>query len=133
MKSRYLLDTHVLLWAISEPEKLSDSVRTLLENENHTLFFSAASIWEIAIKAALNKPDFRSNAQAIAMGLKQAGYQELEINAVHAYRIADLPSMHQDPFDRLLVCQAKSEGLALITNDANIQRYCTGFIEIIRM
>ena len=127
----YLLDTHALIWAAAEPARFSPEVIALLEDERNLLFFSAASIWEIAIKTALNKPHFTINAQMMAAALLRAGYRELPISAHHAAAVAGLPPMHQDPFDRLLVAQARSEGLTLVTNDGNILRYCCDYIDIV--
>ena len=127
----YLLDTHALIWAAAEPARFTPAVIAILEDARNPLFFSAASIWEIAIKTALNKPRFNINAREMAVALKRAGYRELPISAHHVAGIAALPPMHQDPFDRLLVAQACAEGLALVTNDANIIRYCRGYIELV--
>ena len=127
---RYLLDTHVLLWAAGEPERLNDSVISILSDESHLLYFSAVSIQEIAIKSALNKPDFYIDAKALTEGLIAAGYLELTMTSGHAQQLVDLPEMHRDPFDRMLVSQAKAEGLNLITNDGNIIKHCARYIAI---
>jgi len=127
----YLLDTHALIWAAAEPSRFAPAVLAILQDERNPLFFSAASIWEIAIKTALNKPHFNINAREMAVALKRVGYLELPISAHHAAGIAALPPMHQDPFDRLLVAQARAEGLVLVTNDGNIIRYCDGYIDLV--
>lgn len=129
----YLLDTHTLIWMAWEPEKLSDEVITILSNPKNRLYYSPASIQEIAINLDLGKPDFGFDPVALTEGLEDAGYIELVIRARHAYAISNLPSdMHKDPFDRLLVAQAKEENLNLITNDENIIKFCSDYIKIIR-
>ncbi|MFJ5340504.1 type II toxin-antitoxin system VapC family toxin [Pectobacterium sp. CHL-2024] len=127
----YLLDTHALIWLAGEPEKLSSDAIAILSDDNNRFYFSSISIQEIAIKTALNKPRFSIDAEAMTKGLLSAGYLELPMQATHAYNLADLPEMHQDPFDRMLVSQAKIEGLTLITNDGNIIKYCSGYINVI--
>ncbi|MEQ9893649.1 type II toxin-antitoxin system VapC family toxin [Pectobacterium aroidearum] len=127
----YLLDTLALIWLAGEPEKLSSDAIAILSDDNNRFYFSSISIQEIAIKTALNKPRFSIDAEAMTKGLLSAGYLELPMQATHAYNLADLPEMHQDPFDRMLVSQAKIEGLTLITNDGNIIKYCSGYISVI--
>ncbi|MBA0217775.1 type II toxin-antitoxin system VapC family toxin [Pectobacterium brasiliense] len=128
----YLLDTHALIWLAGEPENLSSDTIAILSDDNNRFYFSSVSIQEIAIKTALNKPSFSIDAKAITKGLLSAGYLELPMQATHAYNLTRLPEMHQDPFDRILVSQAKIEGLALITNDGNIIKYCSGYISVIK-
>ncbi|MBE5201793.1 MULTISPECIES: type II toxin-antitoxin system VapC family toxin [Pectobacterium] len=128
----YLLDTHALIWLAGEPENLSSDTIAILSDDNNRFYFSSVSIQEIAIKTALNKPSFSIDAEAITKGLLSAGYLELPMQATHAYNLTRLPEMHQDPFDRILVSQAKIEGLALITNDGNIIKYCSGYISVIK-
>ncbi|RYC38055.1 PIN domain nuclease [Pectobacterium zantedeschiae] len=103
----------------------------ILSDDSNRFYFSSISIQEIAIKTALNKPSFSIDAEAMTKGLLSAGYLELPMQATHAYNLADLPEMHQDPFDRMLVSQARIEGLALITNDGNIIKSCSGYINVI--
>lgn len=126
----YLLDTHALIWVAGEPEKLSDNVIDILSEESHRFYFSAVSIQEIAIKTALNHPLFNIDASALAEGLVKAGFSELSMTAEHACGLANLPEMHKDPFDRMLVSQAKVERLNLITNDGKIMKYCADFISL---
>ncbi|WP_426750965.1 type II toxin-antitoxin system VapC family toxin [Enterobacter cloacae complex sp. 418I7] len=129
----YLLDTHALIWMAWEPEKLSEEVIAILSNPRNRLYYSPASIQEIAIKLDLGKPDFGFDPVALTEGLEDAGYIELVIRSRHAYAIRDLPKdMHKDPFDRLLVAQAKEENLNLITNDEKIIKYCSDYIKIIK-
>lgn len=127
---RYLLDTPTLIWAAGEPERLNDYVISILSNDSYRFYFSAVSIQEIAIKSALNRPDFYIDAKALTEGLIAAGYLELPVMSEHAYQLVGLPDMHRDPFDRMLVSQAKAEGLNLITNDGNIIKHCAGYIDL---
>lgn len=118
-----LLDTHVLLWAAIEPEKLSNEAVELLNNPQHSLFFSAASIWEVVIKNRLQRPDFQVNPHLLRRGLLDNGYQELAISALHTLAVEHLPDIHKDPFDRILVAQAESEGFLLMTADTLVAQY----------
>lgn len=118
-----LLDTHVLLWAVGEPHRLSAAARSLLMAADIELFFSAASLWEIAIKSTLNRADFQVDARLLRRGLLDNGYSELPIGSEHAVAIASLPLLHKDPFDRMLVAQAIVEGITLLTNDAVLADY----------
>ena len=118
-----LLDTHLLLWAVSEPERLSREARSLLEDLENQLVFSVASLWEIAIKRGLGRPDFQVDPRLLRRGLTDNGYRELAITAEHALQIDSLPPIHRDPFDRMLVAQATVEGIALLTSDDVVARY----------
>lgn len=118
-----LLDTHILLWAAYEPEKLGAEARSLCEAPGNTLVFSAASIWEVAIKAARRREDFTVDPRVLRRGLVESGYVELPVRADHAAEVADLPAIHRDPFDRVLVAQARIEGVTLLTSDATVGRY----------
>lgn len=118
-----LLDTHLLLWAAYDPEKLSSESQQLIEDQENTLLFSAASIWEVAIKSGLGREDFRADPRVLRRALLEAGYQELMISGLHAAAVIDLPPVHNDPFDRLLVAQARTEGVTLLTADATVADY----------
>lgn len=118
-----LLDTHVLLWAAYEPEQLSPVARSLVEDYNNTLVFSAASIWEVAIKSTLARNDFDVDVRVFRRALLEAHYQELNITGAHTAEVADLPTHRKDPFDRLLVAQARVEGISLITSDSILAQY----------
>jgi PIN domain nuclease of toxin-antitoxin system len=120
---KLLLDTHVLLWAAGEPEKLSGAARALLDDANNELIFSAASLWEIAIKRGLNRDDFRADPRALRRGLLENGYFELPISGAHAATLDLLPKFHKDPFDRMLVAQSIVEGITLITMDDAVAQY----------
>jgi len=120
---KLLLDTHLLLWAAGNPERLSPSARTLLNAPENNLFFSAASLWEIVIKLGLGRPDFHVDPQRLRKMLVVHGYTELPVTADHALKVQSLPLLHRDPFDRLLLAQARAEGMLLLTADAAITQY----------
>jgi PIN domain nuclease of toxin-antitoxin system len=105
------------------PERLSPTARTLLDDAENALFFSAASLWEIAIKRGLGRSDFQVDARVLRRGLIDNGYQELAISSDHAVFIDSLPNLHKDPFDRILVAQASVEGITLLTADALVAQY----------
>jgi PIN domain nuclease of toxin-antitoxin system len=121
--SLLLLDTQLLLWAAGLPERLSAEARGLLEDQANRLAFSAASIWEVVIKAGLGREDFRVDARRLRRGLLEAGYAEMAVTAEHALAVARLPTLHKDPFDRMLLAQAETEGAVLLTADATLGRY----------
>lgn len=120
---KLLLDTHLLLWAAGSPERLSAAARCLLEDPTNELLFSAASLWEIAIKSGLGRTDFRVDARVLRRGLLDNGYGELVMTSAHAVSIDSLPAIHRDPFDRILVAQAMVEGITLLTSDEVVARY----------
>lgn len=116
---RVLLDTHLLLWALSAPSKLPASARRLISESD--VFVSAASIWEISIKTSLGK--LSADPQEVLAALVPAGFLSLPIVGEHAARVLTLPPIHRDPFDRLLVAQALTEPMRLLTNDAVLGGY----------
>jgi len=118
-----LLDTHLLLWTAGDPARLSDEARALIDDPGNELFFSAASIWEVAIKSRLGRDDLRVDARLLRRGLLDNGYFELPIAGQHAVAIDTLPPIHSDPFDRILVSQAMVEGITLVTSDRVVARY----------
>ena len=120
---KLLLDTHIVLWAAGQPEKLSESARTLLTTSENVLFFSAASIWEIVIKRGLGREDFKVDPRRLRNMLIMHGYTELSVTAEHALTVETLPLLHKDPFDRLLLAQARTEGMQLLTVDASVIQY----------
>lgn len=119
---KILLDTHILLWAAGAPKQLPKEVKKLLEDNANEPFFSAASLWEIAIKSSLGK-DFQADARILRRGLLDTGYTELTITSSHAVFIQSLPAIHKDPFDRILIAQATLEGIPLYTVDKMIAKY----------
>jgi PIN domain nuclease of toxin-antitoxin system len=120
---KLLLDTHLLLWAAGQPERLSKEARDLIDSSDNELFFSAASLWEIVIKNGLGRPDFKVDARLLRRGLLDNGYSELPIGSEHAVALESLPPIHKDPFDRILVAQAQVEGITLLTMDASVAQY----------
>jgi PIN domain nuclease of toxin-antitoxin system len=120
---KLLLDTHVLLWAASSPERLSADARGLIEANDNALLFSAASVWEVVIKCGLGRDDFSVNPRLLRRGLLENGYSELPIASEHAVAVGGLPPIHGDAFDRMLVAQATIEGITLLTSDATVARY----------
>jgi len=120
---RILLDTHLLLWSVASSRRLSKRVRELLLDPANEVFYSAASIWEVAIKGALRRRDLRADPAALVRALGRGGFIELPVSAAHAARVAALPAIHRDPFDRLLVAQSLAEPMTLLTNDAVLGRY----------
>jgi PIN domain nuclease of toxin-antitoxin system len=120
---KYLLDTQILLWAAAGSERLSRTARKLIETEASTLFFSPASIWEVAIKRALGRDDFDVDPRTLRRGLLDNDYRELPITGEHAAAVMELPDLHRDPFDRLLIAQARSERFVLVTSDTAIANY----------
>jgi PIN domain nuclease of toxin-antitoxin system len=120
---KLLLDTQLLIWAAAEPRALSAEARALLENRENELFFSAANLWEIAIKRGLGRNDFQVDARLLRRGLLDNGYHELPIVSEHAIAIGDLPAIHKDPFDRIILAQAMTEGFMLLTSDPVVGRY----------
>jgi len=120
---KLLLDTHLLLWAADSIERVPSGARALMSDPQNELLFSAASLWEIAIKSGLNRPDFSVDARRLRRGLIDNGYRELLISSEHACAINTLPPIHKDPFDRLLIAQAMIEGILLLTDDATVARY----------
>ena len=118
-----LLDTHVLLWAAGAPHRLPDDIRTLMDEPATDLVFSAASLWEIAIKNGLGRASFSVDPRLLRRGLLENGYRELPITGAHATAVDLLPPIHRDPFDRILIAQARIEGLTLLTADATVARY----------
>ena len=120
---RLLLDTHILIWALGEPKRLPKEVRAALESPTNEVLFSAASIWEIAIKAQMGRANFKVAPAEIAQAAVDSGFVELPVRAEHGARVSSLPLHHRDPFDRLLVAQAMTEPCRLVTADAILGGY----------
>jgi PIN domain nuclease of toxin-antitoxin system len=120
---KFLLDTQMLIWATFWSGKLPDQARQLIIDRDNDIFFSPASLWETTIKNSRNRPDFKVEARILRGRLLDCGYQEMPITGIHAIAVSDLPFLHKDPFDRLLLAQAKTEGLSLLTTDATLAAY----------
>lgn len=123
---RLLLDTHLLLWSAASSKRLPREARELLEDGANEVYFSAASIWELAIKSSLGRKDFRVNVATLRAALPDMGLIELPVTALHAVGATRLPAIHRDPFDRLLIAQSIAEPLTLLTNDALLSKYWDG-------
>jgi PIN domain nuclease of toxin-antitoxin system len=120
---KLLLDTHLLLWAAGNPDRLPAAARRLLDDPQNEPIFSSASLWEVAIKHGLGRGDFRVDARLLRRGLLDNGYGELPITSEHAVALDSLPPIHKDPFDRILVAQSMVEGITLLTADPLVARY----------
>lgn len=120
---KLLLDTHLLLWAAGQPKRLSRKARALIELPDNELFFSTASLWEIVIKRGLGREDFKVDPRLLRRGLLDNNYSELSITSEHVVAIENLPPLHKDPFDRVLVVQASQEGVTLLTSDPVVAQY----------
>jgi PIN domain nuclease of toxin-antitoxin system len=120
---RILLDTHVLIWALIEPQRLAATTRRLLEDAGNEILFSAASIWEIAIKISLGRADFQIEPSEIIDAAISSGFTELPVHAHVALQVSSLPPHHRDPFDRLLIAQAMTEPALFYTADRQLDPY----------
>ncbi|MBI4861427.1 MAG: type II toxin-antitoxin system VapC family toxin [Candidatus Riflebacteria bacterium] len=120
---RILLDTHLLLWATARSRRLPAEARGLLEDPANEIHYSAASLWEIAIKLGLRRTDFEVDLGLLRATLPDMGFVELPVTGAHAERLVLLPPIHKDPFDRMLVAQSLSEPLVLLTNDGLLAEY----------
>ncbi|ROV56124.1 type II toxin-antitoxin system VapC family toxin [Neisseria chenwenguii] len=120
---KYLLDTHILLWAAYNHPRLSKVARNIIENQDNDLLFSAASIWEIAIKSELGRQDFSVNPNLFRRALLDNDYTELPVSSLHAAATANLPDIHKDPFVRILIAQSQTEGIVLLSADEKVIAY----------
>ena len=120
---KLLLDTHLLLWAAGNPDRLPAAARRLLDDPQNEPIFSSASLWEVAIKHGLGRGDFRVDARLLRRGLLDNGYGELPITSEHAVALDSLPPIHKDPFDRILVAQSTVEGITLLTANPLVAQY----------
>jgi PIN domain nuclease of toxin-antitoxin system len=127
---KLLLDTHVLLWVAGEPEKLSKTAQSLLEDSQNQLHFSAASLWEISIKNKLGRADFKVDLSVLRRNLLDYGFEEIAINSAHTLAIDALPDIHKDPFDRMLIAQANVEGVTLMTADSVVAEYPVAVVRV---
>lgn len=120
---RYLVDTHVLIWAVANTPRLSPAARDILSTPSHEFYFSAASIWEIALKHLKHPLDIPLSAQDAKREFLDAGFRELTIDSDAASAVGDLPPIHGDPFDRLLISQSRRSGMLFLTHDHLIKPY----------
>lgn len=120
---RLLLDTHIALWAITDSPRLSDAARSVIMARQNEVWISAASIWEISIKHALDRGGMPVSGTEALHWFVISGYQELPITATHAAAVDTLPAIHRDPFDRILIAQAQTEPLRLVTHDKVVAEY----------
>lgn len=119
----YLLDTHLLIWAALREDMMSAKADRIVKDPANTLWFSAVSIWEVAIKRGLGRPDFTLDPGPLRAGLLANGYQEMPMDGRHCLGLGTLPPLHGDPFDRMLVLQATAEGMILLTADKQVAAY----------
>ncbi|WP_424973040.1 type II toxin-antitoxin system VapC family toxin [Dinoroseobacter sp. S76] len=119
----YLLDTHLLIWAALREDMMSAKADRIVKDPANTLWFSAVSIWEVAIKRGLGRPDFTLDPGPLRAGLLANGYQEMSMDGRHCLGLGTLPPLHGDPFDRMLVLQATAEGMILLTADKQVAAY----------
>jgi PIN domain nuclease of toxin-antitoxin system len=120
---KLLLDTQLLLWSAQGREHLPARAGAMLDDPANVLLFSIASLWEIVIKNALGRSDFKVDARLLRRALIDNGYQELPVLADHVLAIQSLPPIHRDPFDRVLLAQAMVEGITLLTSDQQLALY----------
>ena len=123
---KLLLDTHILLWAAGDSPRLSTTAKDLIEDRGNSLVFSVASIWEVVVKHMLGRADFRADPAKLRASLLANGYAEVSIASApsaHTLAIRQLPSIHKDPFDRMLVAQTIAEEATLVTADSTVSRY----------
>jgi PIN domain nuclease of toxin-antitoxin system len=125
-----LLDTHVALWAITDSPKLSEKAREMIESPKSSVWISAATVWEIAIKRSLGRGDMPVSSQDALRYFRESGYRFLPVEPEHAAAVEDLAAHHSDPFDRILVAQALVEPMRLITHDPMVARYSDTIVEI---
>ncbi|MDP8568955.1 type II toxin-antitoxin system VapC family toxin [Methylophilus aquaticus] len=127
---RLLLDTHILLWAAAGSDQLSSNAKSLIENPENQLYFSSASLWEIAIKNKLGRADFKVDLAVLRRSLLDNGFEEIMINSKHAISVETLPDLHKDPFDRMLLSQTLVEGVTLVTADSLVAQYPVALINV---
>jgi len=125
-----LLDTHIALWAITDSPRLTAKARELLLSAHAQLWVSAASIWEISIKHALGRGDMPVSGREALDWFRRSGYRLLSIEPEHAAEVNALPVLHQDPFDRILIAQALTEPMRLVTHDAQVAAYSHTIVKV---
>ncbi|HOV20059.1 type II toxin-antitoxin system VapC family toxin [Ottowia sp.] len=125
-----LLDTHVALWAITDSPRLNAQAREWIESPRATVWVSAATVWEIAIKHGLGRGDMPVSGQEALDYFRQSGYRLLAVQPEHAAAVETLPAHHTDPFDRILIAQALTEPMRLLTHDSTVARYLDTIIQV---
>ncbi|MEN3150520.1 type II toxin-antitoxin system VapC family toxin [Neorhizobium sp. IRAMC:178] len=120
---RILLDSHLLVWLVGASDRLPLAAREIIENPDHDIFFSSASIWELSIKYSSGKIGLELPPRMLYQVLIESNFNELAVTASHALEIDSLPQIHKDPFDRILIAQSMSEGMLLLTSDEAIAKY----------
>jgi len=120
---KILLDTHIALWALTGSPRLPQKARTMILDAGNSIYFSAATVWEIAIKHRLARGNMPISGEEARELFNEAGYLELPVTSQHAATTEKLPMHHADPFDRILVAQAKSEPMRLLTHDSKLPAY----------
>ena len=120
---RYLLDTHIVIWAMVGSKMLSDKARSILQASDNSFYMSSASVWEVAIKHSVKPDEIPVTAEQVTRFCRESGITELPVSFVHAQAVSRLPMHHNDPFDRMLVAQALEEGLFILTHDGRLPPY----------
>ena len=118
-----LLDTQLLIWMAFAPEQLPSTLIPDLEDRQQRFFVSVVSLWKVAIKRSLNRPNFQFDAAELRQRLQREGFEELPIRAEHCLAVQTLPWPHKDPFDRMLIAQAQQEQIQLLSCDQNLSQY----------
>jgi PIN domain nuclease of toxin-antitoxin system len=121
-----LLDTHVVFWWLTDDDTLSEDVKDRLDHDVD-VYVSPATIWEVAIKQAIGK---LPEPEDLPERIRDSGFRELPITSAHAIEAGRLPLIHRDPFDRMLIAQARIEGLTLVTRDAHVQKYDVDLMQV---
>ena len=120
---RCLLDTHIVIWAMVGSKMLSDKARSILQASDNSFYMSSASVWEVAIKHSVKPDEIPVTAEQVTRFCRESGITELPVSFAHAQAVSRLPVYHNDPFDRMLVVQAKEEGLFVLTHDGRLPPY----------
>ena len=120
---RVILDTHIMIWAIQGTSRLSQSVRDIINDDNNDVYFSTVSLIEISIKRKAHPEDMPFDAREARKLFVENGYEELPMDSSHAETMDDLPLLHRDPFDRMLLAQAKAEGFKVVSHDNRFSAY----------
>jgi len=127
---RYLLDTHLLIWTLSNTAKLSAKARQILSDADGLFYFSPASVWEVGIKRGKHPDQLPFSAQDFRKLLRESGFRELPITSAHTAATESLPEIHGDPFDRLLIAQAQVESVTLVTHDGKLVSYGQDIVSV---